>query len=133
MRRSPTLQKSSKVRDFPESFALYACSSNEELVRETEVERQCSAQLKSGCKMQELRDCGSDYVVYSNTTRLAESGQEFEHDCGLYLRQIECSKKFGERCLQNIGRVVTMLALNAAEEDFEAACTEGNERNQCES
>ncbi|KAL1428753.1 hypothetical protein MTO96_016885 [Rhipicephalus appendiculatus] len=91
---------------------------------------QCSAQLKSGCKMQELRDCGSDYVVYSNTTRLAVGGQEFEHDCGLYLKQIECSKKFGERCLENIARVVTMLALNAAEEDFEAACTDGNERHQ---
>lgn len=92
--------------------------------------RKGSAQLKSGCKIQELRDCGSDYVVYSNTTRLAERGQEFEHDCKLYLKQIECSKKFGERCLENIARVVTMLALNAAEEDFEAACTEGNDRNQ---
>ncbi|KAH6925055.1 hypothetical protein HPB50_000215 [Hyalomma asiaticum] len=89
---------------------------------------QCRAQLKSGCKIQELRDCGSDYVVYSNTTRLAESGAEFEQNCELYLKQIDCSQKFGERCLQNIGRVVTMLALKAAEEDFEAACTEGNER-----
>ncbi|XP_037499317.1 uncharacterized protein LOC119373368 [Rhipicephalus sanguineus] len=91
---------------------------------------QCSAQLKSRCKIQDLRDCGSDYVVYSNATRLAEGGPEFQRDCELYLKQIDCSKKFGDRCLQNIARVVTMLALNAAEEDFEAACTEGNERQQ---
>ncbi|XP_049526789.1 uncharacterized protein LOC119458198 isoform X3 [Dermacentor silvarum] len=79
--------------------------------------------------MQTLRDCGSDYVVYSNSTRLPEGGVEFEQNCGLFLKQIECSQKFGDRCLENLARVVTTLALKAAEEDFEAACTEGNERN----
>ncbi|XP_050037817.1 uncharacterized protein [Dermacentor andersoni] len=90
---------------------------------------QCSAQLKSGCKMQTLRDCGSDYVVYSNNTRLPEGGVEFKQNCELYLKQIECSQKFGEKCLDNLARLVSTLALKAAEEDFEAACTEGNERN----
>lgn len=88
------------------------------------------AQVKSGCKIQTLRDCGSDYVVYANTTRLAEAGDEFNSNCKLYLNQIACSLKFADDCLENLPKVVTTLAMKAAEEDFEAACTEGNERNE---
>lgn len=90
----------------------------------------CSGQLKSGCKVQTLRDCGSDYVVYSNSTRLAEGGEEFDTHCQLYLKQIDCAHKFCESCLENLPRVVTILALKAAEEDFEGACTAGTERNE---
>lgn len=89
-----------------------------------------SGQVKSGCKIQTLRDCGSDYVVYSNSTRLAEGGEEFDSHCQLYLKQIDCAHQFSETCLEKLPRVVTMLALKAAEEDFEGACTEGTERNE---
>lgn len=89
-----------------------------------------SGQVKRGCKVQTLRDCGSDYVVYSNTTRLPEGGVEFDKHCRLYLKQIGCAQKFSETCLENLPRVVTLLVLNAAEEDFEAACTEGTERHE---
>ncbi|KAK8779515.1 uncharacterized protein LOC144133135 isoform X2 [Amblyomma americanum] len=87
------------------------------------------AQVKSGCKIETLRGCGSDYVVYSNTTRLPEGGDEFNSNCKLYLKQIGCSLKFVDECLENLPKVVTTLALKAAEEDYEAACTAGTERN----
>ncbi|CAN7940970.1 unnamed protein product, partial [Ixodes hexagonus] len=41
-----------------------------------------------------------------------------------YLSQIACTEKFSEDCLESLPRVVSLLATRAAQEDYEAICTE---------
>ncbi|XP_075721598.1 uncharacterized protein LOC142764946 isoform X1 [Rhipicephalus microplus] len=89
----------------------------------------CRAQLRPGCKIAQLHACGEDYLVYSNTTYLPEPQEEqFQANCELYRKQIACTIEFSESCLQNVPRAVALVAMEAAGDDFEAACTEGNER-----
>ncbi|KAL3205798.1 hypothetical protein MRX96_040616 [Rhipicephalus microplus] len=89
----------------------------------------CRAQLRPGCKIAQLHACGEDYLVYSNTTYLPEPQEEqFQANCELYSKQIACTIEFSESCLQNVPRAVALVAMEAAGDDFEAACTEGNER-----
>ncbi|XP_037577209.2 uncharacterized protein LOC119459572 [Dermacentor silvarum] len=90
----------------------------------------CRAQLKSGCKISQLHACGEDYLVYSNTTYLPEPQEdEFQANCELYTKQIACTIEFSESCLDNVPRAVALVAMEAAGDDFEAACTEGTERH----
>uniref|UniRef100_A0A023GB98 Putative secreted protein n=1 Tax=Amblyomma triste TaxID=251400 RepID=A0A023GB98_AMBTT len=87
------------------------------------------AQLKPGCSVSQLHACGEDYLVYSNTTRQPEPDEEqFQINCELYSKQIACTVQFAEKCLENVPRAVALVAMEAAGEDFEAACTEGTDR-----
>ncbi|KAL1428752.1 hypothetical protein MTO96_016884 [Rhipicephalus appendiculatus] len=89
----------------------------------------CRAQLRPGCKIAQLHACGEDYLVYSNTTYLPEPQEDqFRANCELYSKQIACTIEFSESCLENVPRAVALVAMEAAGDDFEAACTEGNER-----
>lgn len=89
----------------------------------------CQAQLKPGCTISQLHACGEDYLVYSNSTWLPEPHEaQFKTNCELFAKQIDCTLKFAESCLQNVPRAVAVVAMEAAGDDFESACTEGNER-----
>ncbi|XP_077523486.1 uncharacterized protein LOC144134447 [Amblyomma americanum] len=89
----------------------------------------CWAQLKPGCSISQLHACGEDYLVYSNSTRLPEPHEaQFQTNCELFSKQIACTLQFAEKCLNNVPRAVALVAMEAAGDDFEAACTEGTDR-----
>uniref|UniRef100_A0A224YG57 24 kDa family member n=1 Tax=Rhipicephalus zambeziensis TaxID=60191 RepID=A0A224YG57_9ACAR len=92
----------------------------------------CRSQLKPGCEKAELHACGEDYMVYSNRTRMPEPDEpEFEAICELFREQVACTLNFAQRCLQDgIPRVVALVSMEAAGEDFEAACTEGTDEHE---
>ncbi|XP_064485737.1 uncharacterized protein LOC135398244 [Ornithodoros turicata] len=88
----------------------------------------CSdAQFKDleGCSLSDLEACGTDYVVYANTTHLATGGEELKEQCKLFLDQLTCSDKLCARCLIGFPRVVSLVGLRNAHEFFEESCTDG--------
>uniref|UniRef100_A0A034WXC6 Putative conserved secreted protein midgut overexpressed n=1 Tax=Rhipicephalus microplus TaxID=6941 RepID=A0A034WXC6_RHIMP len=87
----------------------------------------CHAEENRDCSKERLRACGSNFVLYANTTRIAETTEELRQACQLWTSQIECSLKYIDDCLDGTTRGTCMVVLKAAEEDFEAVCTEGNE------
>ncbi|XP_070378348.1 uncharacterized protein [Dermacentor albipictus] len=86
------------------------------------------AQLKAGCKIEQLRDCGSDYVPFVTRTYLHEGGEKFKEACELDSKQIACTLKFVEDCLEGLPRVAAQLAIKSMEESYEATCTEGTDQ-----
>uniref|UniRef100_A0A023GA68 Putative secreted protein n=1 Tax=Amblyomma triste TaxID=251400 RepID=A0A023GA68_AMBTT len=86
--------------------------------------------LKPGCTRDQLNACGSDFLVYSNVTKLPEGGKEFDDYCKYLAEQISCSEEFVQRCLDGIPRVAVVIGLQAMDELYEATCTEGNEQNE---
>ncbi|EEC18201.1 secreted protein, putative [Ixodes scapularis] len=86
----------------------------------------CCGHLKniSGCSLDVLHGCGSDYVPFGTVTRVPETREELKEECKTYLSQIACTEKFSEDCLESLPRVVSLLATRAAQEDYEATCTE---------
>ncbi|XP_075534752.1 uncharacterized protein LOC142570009 [Dermacentor variabilis] len=92
----------------------------------------CHCQLKPGCDKAQLRACGEDYLVYSNSTRLPEPDEpEFEAICELFRKQVACTFDFSERCLESgLPRVVALVGMEAAGDDFEAACTKGTDEHE---
>ncbi|KAH6925061.1 hypothetical protein HPB50_000221 [Hyalomma asiaticum] len=90
----------------------------------------CYGQLKANCKIEQLRDCGSDYVPFVTRTYLHESGEKFKEACELDNKQIACTLKFVEECLEGLPRVAAQLAIKAMEESYEATCTPGTDQNK---
>lgn len=88
------------------------------------------AQLKPGCKIEQLRACGSDYVPFVTRTYLHEAGEKFTEACTLDNKQIACTLKFVEDCLEGLPRVAAQLAVKSMEESYEATCTEGTDQNK---
>lgn len=86
------------------------------------------AQLKPECKIEQLRECGSDYVPFVTRTYLHEAGEKFKEACELDHKQITCTLKFVEECLEGLPRVAGQLAIKAMEESYEATCTEGTDQ-----
>ncbi|XP_050037823.1 uncharacterized protein [Dermacentor andersoni] len=86
--------------------------------------------FKPGCTKEQLNDCGSDFLIYSNVTRLPESGQEFLNNCEYLSNQLSCALKFSKDCLEGLPRVAALLSLTGMEEQYEAVCTEGTEHNE---
>ncbi|CAN7939077.1 unnamed protein product, partial [Ixodes hexagonus] len=78
----------------------------------------------SGCGLDVLHGCGSDYVLYGTVTHIAEGEEALKEQCKTYLSQIACTEKFSEDCLESLPQVVSLLATRAAQEDFEAICTD---------
>uniref|UniRef100_A0A023FR73 Putative secreted protein n=1 Tax=Amblyomma cajennense TaxID=34607 RepID=A0A023FR73_AMBCJ len=88
------------------------------------------AQLKPGCKIDQLRACGSDYVPFVTRTYLHEGGDKFKDACALDNKQIACTLKFVEDCLEGLPRVAAQLAIKSMEESYEATCSEGTDQNK---
>ncbi|XP_077524183.1 uncharacterized protein LOC144135391 [Amblyomma americanum] len=86
--------------------------------------------FKSGCTRDQLNECGSDYLVYTNVTTLPENGKAFDDYCAKLLEQISCSEEFAKRCLDGIPRVALVIGLQAMEEQYEVICTDGTEQNE---
>lgn len=86
--------------------------------------------FKPGCTKKQLDDCGSDFIIYSNVTRVPVSGEEFENNCRYLLSQLSCALEFSKKCLDGLPRVAALLSLQAMEEAYEAVCTEGTELNE---
>ncbi|KAL3205792.1 hypothetical protein MRX96_040611 [Rhipicephalus microplus] len=97
---------------------LYAAAEPEELP------------FKPGCTKKQLNDCGSDFLIYSNVTRVPSGGQEFIENCEHLSTQLSCALQFSKECLDGLPRVAALLSLQAMEEAYEAVCTEGTELNQ---
>nr|XP_037274737.1 uncharacterized protein LOC119167367 [Rhipicephalus microplus] len=90
----------------------------------------CHAQLKPECKIEQLRECGSDYVPFVTRSYLHEAKDKFDDACKLDAKQIACTLKFIEECLEGLPRVSAQLAIKAMEESYEATCTEGTDQNK---
>ncbi|XP_050037188.2 uncharacterized protein [Dermacentor andersoni] len=86
----------------------------------------CRAQLKDGCRIETLRECGDDFVPYGKRTELPATGQPFTQKCENEKRQIECSLKFVDDCLKRLPKTATSLALKTLKEDITAICTPGS-------
>ncbi|CAN8031878.1 unnamed protein product, partial [Ixodes persulcatus] len=82
------------------------------------------------CSLKDLRSCGTDYVPYGKATHMAETEAELGIQCETQLAQVRCTSSFAGRCLEQLPRVVGLLAYHAAEEDIEAICTPGTEMRQ---
>lgn len=93
---------------------------------------QCTAKFKDleGCTTAALEACGTDYVIYANSTRIAEGGEEFRQQCSLFLEQVSCMDKFCSRCLEGIIRAVTLLGLRSSYEFTEEMCTDDSPVNR---
>ncbi|KAL1428751.1 hypothetical protein MTO96_016883 [Rhipicephalus appendiculatus] len=87
----------------------------------------CHAEENPDCSKERLRACGTSFVVFANTTSIAETPEELREACGLWTSEITCSLKYIDDCLDGTTRGTCMVVLKAAEEDFEAICTEGND------
>lgn len=87
----------------------------------------CHAEENRECGIERLRACGSNFVLYANTTRIPESLEELREACALWTTEIECSLKYVDDCVDGTTRGTCMVVLKAAEEDFEAVCTQGND------
>ncbi|CAN7940968.1 unnamed protein product, partial [Ixodes hexagonus] len=83
-----------------------------------------------GCSLKELRSCGTEYIPYGNVTRMAETEAELEKQCETQLEQVRCTSTFASRCLDQLPRVVGLLAYHAAEEDIEAICSPDTDMRQ---
>lgn len=90
----------------------------------------CQFKDSPGCSLMDLRSCGTDYVPYGNTTRMAETEAQLEEQCKTQLEQVRCTSNFAGRCLEQLPRVVGLLAYHAAEEDVEAICSPETEMRQ---
>lgn len=75
-----------------------------------------------GCTAEKLEACGTDFVIYANTTRLPQSGEEFSHICRELLRQLNCSDNFSRRCLSGFARAAAILGLGSALDFYDEAC-----------
>ncbi|XP_064485736.1 uncharacterized protein LOC135398243 [Ornithodoros turicata] len=84
----------------------------------------CETQLNGlpGCTIDKLEACGTDYVIYANTTNLPVEGESFTQQCRLILEQLSCSIAFCRRCLSGFPRAVALLGLRSAEEFYEESC-----------
>ncbi|XP_065301177.2 uncharacterized protein [Dermacentor albipictus] len=87
----------------------------------------CHAEENPDCSIQRLRACGSSFVVFGNTTTIAETPQELREACRVWTSEIECSLKYIDDCLEGTTRGTCLVVIKAAEEDFEAICTEGSD------
>lgn len=90
----------------------------------------CHAQRNQNCSMERLRACGSDFIIYSNTTTLPEDTDGLREKCELFTGQVACSLKYVDDCLDGTTRGTLLVTLKAAEEDIEAICTEGNDHRR---
>lgn len=63
-------------------------------------------------------------------TYLHEAKDKFDEACKLDNKQIACTLKFVEECLEGLPRVSAQLAIKAMEESYEATCTEGTDQNK---
>lgn len=88
------------------------------------------AQIKAGCKIEQLRACGSDYLPYGTRETLETSGEKFKEACVRDTQQIKCTLKFVEECLEGLPRVAAQLAIKAMDDSYEATCTDGTEQNK---
>lgn len=86
--------------------------------------------FKPGCTKKQLNDCGSDFLIYSNVTRVPAGGQEFVDNCEHLSDQLSCALEFSKECLEGLPRVAALLSLQAMDEAYEAVCTEGTELNE---
>lgn len=87
----------------------------------------CHAQESRNCGIERLRACGTDFVVYSNTTSIPEDADGLREKCELFTSQVACSLKYVDDCLQGTTRGTLLVTLRAAEEDIEAICTNGTD------
>lgn len=88
------------------------------------------AQLKAGCKIETLRACGDDFIVYAKGTHLNEPGQKFTEDCALHKKQIACAIKFVNECLEHAPKAAGVVLANTVKSTIEGVCTEGSEKNK---
>lgn len=100
------------------SVAAFTTALSEELI------------LKPGCTRDQLNGCGSDFLVFSNSTSLPENGKKFDDHCVHLAEQLSCSEEFAKRCLDGIPRAAIVIGLQAMEDEYEAVCTEGTEHNE---
>uniref|UniRef100_A0A023GA86 Putative secreted protein n=1 Tax=Amblyomma triste TaxID=251400 RepID=A0A023GA86_AMBTT len=87
----------------------------------------CRAQENQDCSIERLRACGSDFVLFGNATSIPDTAQKLQEACNNYTTQIACTLKYVDDCLDGTTRGTSLVAIKAAEEDFEAICTEGND------
>lgn len=88
------------------------------------------AQLKAGCKIETLRACGDDFIVFGKRMHLDEPGQKFTEACALHKKQIACAIKFVDECLQHVPKTAGVVMSNAVKATIEGTCTEGTEQNK---
>lgn len=86
--------------------------------------------LKPGCNNDQLRACGSDFLVYGSVTRLPEQRKEFQDHCERITRQLSCALNFTNTCEEGLPRVAAILGIQAIDEAYEAICTEGSDHNE---
>lgn len=84
--------------------------------------------LKPGCNKDQLRACGSDFLVYGSVTRLPEQGKEFQDHCECITKQLSCALNFTNACEEGLPRVAATLGIQAIDEVYEAICTEGTDQ-----
>ncbi|XP_077522123.1 uncharacterized protein LOC144133136 [Amblyomma americanum] len=86
----------------------------------------CLAQEYENCTIERLRACGTDFVLFGNTTSMPDTELKLQEACNNYTTQIACTLKYIDDCLDGTTRGACLVAIKAAEEDFEAICTVGN-------
>ncbi|XP_049526794.1 uncharacterized protein LOC119458200 [Dermacentor silvarum] len=64
----------------------------------------CHAEENQDCSIERLRACGSDFILFGNTTRIPETSQELREACRLWTSEIECSLKYIDDCLEGTTR-----------------------------
>ncbi|XP_072145445.1 uncharacterized protein [Dermacentor andersoni] len=87
----------------------------------------CQLKLNGGCKVETLRACGEDYIPYTKSPRLHESGDEFDEGCKRDKLQIPCTLKFITDCTEGLSRAAALVAVEALEENVEAICNVGSD------
>ncbi|KAH7941249.1 hypothetical protein HPB49_011281 [Dermacentor silvarum] len=84
------------------------------------------AQLRDGCTMKGLKDCGDDYVPYAKSGRLRVPNTQFREGCRIAKEQIVCSIQFMKNCTQGPAEAAALVVLQAWEENIEDICTVGS-------
>ncbi|KAH7942361.1 hypothetical protein HPB49_023451 [Dermacentor silvarum] len=90
----------------------------------------CKAHLKSGCKIETLRNCGEDYVPYLKTQRMSDTPQQLAKECAKYKRQIACALHFHHDCTRGRSQAAALATIAALGENMEAVCTPGSGPNK---
>lgn len=85
------------------------------------------AVLKEGCKLETVRKCGDDYIPYGNYVHLATSSKGFEEKCAKEKRQINCTLRFVDGCLEGVSQTAVLLTLKSLQETTEGVCTAGSD------
>lgn len=83
-----------------------------------------------GCTAAEGEKCGTDFVPYFLSPKLAESPKGLEDQCKLFVGQLKCAEGFGTKCLDGLPKGVVLLMVRAALDEYNSVCNTTSPRHK---